>query len=176
MISNDFFLFLQYFSFRIFQENFKKSFDANSESKSQRQNDWKSYSYNDRSSTYNSPEKSNNDIWAKRSSNQTSPWKGSTSSESSWSSNNMSGISRWPSSASVNSMCSTKSTKTYWSDTPMQNSSFPSAPTSSRSNSFDEQNKRLFYASHSVFLNNLRSGSSEDSFTSEFDKFYTNKK
>ncbi|XP_055306633.1 uncharacterized protein LOC129570929 [Sitodiplosis mosellana] len=160
------------------QKNFEKSSNVNSQNASQTQNDWMSYSYN-RSSAYSSPEKSTSSF----SSHQTSPstaWNGSSSSssESSWSSNDMHGMSRWPSSASVSSMSSMKSSKTYWSDTSssMRSNSIPSAPSSSRSNSFDERTKRQFYASHSIFINNLRSDSSDDSFSSEFDQFYVNKK
>lgn len=153
------------------KENFENSFIANSQSVSQTQNDWMSYSYKN----YRGTSKKNSS--SKASSHQTSPWRGSSSSsESSWSSNDMSGMSRWPSSASTSSMSSTQSTKTNWSDTSMRSNSIPKAPSSSRSNSFDEQNKRLFYAAHSVFLNNVRSDSSDDSFNSEFAKFHVNKK
>lgn len=156
--------------FRLSLENFE-----NSQPVSQTQNDWTSYSYKNESSNYQGT--SNNNSSFRGLSHQTSPWKSSSSSsESSWSSNDMSGMSRWPSLASTSSMSSTQSTRTYWSDTSMRSNSIPSAPSSSRSNSFDEQNKRLFYASHSVFLDNLRSSSSDDSFNSEFDKFNVNKK
>lgn len=160
---------------RLSLENFENSFVANSQSVSQTQNDWMSYSYNNESNNYQGT--SNNNSSFRGLSHQTSPWKCSpSSSESSWSSNDMSGMSRWPSSASTSSMSSTQSTRTYWSGKSTRSNSIPSAPSSSRSNSFDEQNKRLFYASHSVFLDNLRSSSSDDSFNSEFNKFNVNKK
>ena len=159
-----------------FKENVEKS--SNSQNGSKTENDWLSYSYKSSSASNFSSRGSV--------SNQTSPWKGSTtwsgspssSSASSWSSNDMDGMSRWPSSASFSSMCSTKSSKSYWSDTAMKTRSdgMSSAPSSSLSTSFDEQTKRQFYASHSIFIDNLRAVSSDDSFSSEFDKFYVNKK
>lgn len=169
--------------FRLFKENFEKSFNTKSKSASEKQNDWLSYSYNSRSTSSNSQGISNNFL-SGGSSYQTSPCKESTTSNGSSSSSSGSSVSswyssamsRWPSSASFSSTSSTKTSRSCWSDTQTKSQRTPQAPNSSRSNSFDEQNKRLFYASHSIFLNTLRSASSDDSFDSDFDKFYVSKK
>lgn len=173
LIPNDFFLVCFFF----YKENVEKS--SNSQNGSKGENDWMSYSYKSNSASNFSSRGSL--------SNQTSPWKRSTvspcgspssTSESSWCSNDMDGMSRWPSSASFSSMCSTKSSKSHWSDTPTKTRSdgMSSSPSSSLSNSFDEQTKRRIYVSNSIFVDNLRANRLDDSFNSEFDKFYVNKK
>lgn len=114
-----------------------------------------------------------------------------TSSESSWSSSDMTGMSRWPSEASIasstSSISSFQSTRSMGTASSTRSTSFPSTSntslnssisnTSSSTKSSNHYSPRNIYASHSVFLDNLRSsGDSDDSFNSEFERFFNHRK
>lgn len=114
-----------------------------------------------------------------------------TSSESSWSSNDMTGMSRWPSEASITSSISSissfQSTRSMGTASSTRSTSFPSTSntslnssisnTSSSTKSSNYYSPRNIYGSHSVYLDNLRSnGDSDDSFSSEFERFFNHRK
>lgn len=192
IVKKNYLLFFHFFCFEgndINHSPFRRPSNEKGQHDGSSQNGWISYRKDNKAnSTKGSCFSAMNCLRSNTSSSSDSSW-----SSMSWKSNEVDGMSRYPSPSS--SYCNTTSTKSTslpsngsGSDTVSANSSFDYSFTSTRSpfSSFsssssrnsDEKFKQHFYASHSVFLSNLRADvdSSCSSLSSDFDNFYTNDK